>query len=149
MATSAPPSAGPTIRVAEPARLYSAFALPSWPAGAISTVSAVSDGVKNAVPVPPSQASSTNSHSGGRPTNSAAASDACAAQRSTSAPSIARRRPSRSATAPATGMNSTWGTTFAANTHPRPVACAPLSSTAKAIATVDIAEPSREVEYPV
>jgi len=101
--------------------------------------------MKNASPVPSSQASRTNSHSAGRPANSAAASEPCAAQRSTSAASITRRRPSRSATAPATGSTSTWGTTLAANTSPRPVALSPLSSTAQAIATVDINEPSRDV----
>ena len=58
--------------------------------------------------------------------------------------SITRRRPNRSAIAPANGIISTWATTFAANTNPRPVALAPLSSTAHAIATVDIDEPSRE-----
>ena len=59
--------------------------------------------------------------------------------------SITRRRPSRSAIAPANGSVSTWDTTFAANTNPRPVALPPLSSTAQAIATVDIDVPSREV----
>ena len=126
----------------------SAFALPSWSRGAISTVSASKAGVKNASPVPSSQASRTNTQSAGRPANTAPASDACAAQRSASAPSITRRRPSRSATAPATAISSTWGTTAAANTYPRPVALAPLSSTAQAIATVDIDEPSREVTSP-
>ena len=101
--------------------------------------------MKNASPVPSSQASRTNTQSAGRPVNTAAASDACAAQRSTSAASITGRRPSRSATAPAIGSTSTCGTTPAANTYPRPVAPVPLSSTAHAIATGDIAEPSREV----
>ena len=104
--------------------------------------------MKNASPVPPSQASSTNTQSAGRPANTAPASDPCAAQRSASAASITRRRPNRSAAAPATGSTSTWGTTPAANTYPRPVAPAPLSSTAQAMATVDIDEPSREVTYP-
>jgi len=102
-------------------------------------------GVKNASPVPTSQASRTNTQSAGRPANTAAASEACAAQRSASAVSMTRRRPNRSATAPAIAINSTCGTTAAANTYPRPVAFAPLPSTAQAIATVDIDEPSREV----
>ena len=59
-ATSTPPSAGPAILVAEPARPYSEFALASWFRGAISTVRAFRAGVKNAVPMPPSQASRTN-----------------------------------------------------------------------------------------
>jgi hypothetical protein len=147
-ATSTPPSAGPAILVAEPARPYSEFALASWSRGAISTVRALRAGVKNAVPMPPSQASRTNSHSGGRPTASATASVAWAAQRSTSAPIITRRRPSRSAIAPANGSNKTWGTTVAVNTRPSPVAPTRLSSTAQAIATVDIDEPSREVTKP-
>ncbi len=105
--------------------------------------------MKNAVPMPPSQASAMNSHSAGRPRASAIASVACAAQRSTSAASITRRRPSRSAIAPASGSNTTCETTLAANTSPRPVALNPLSSTAQAIATVDIDEPSREVTKPV
>jgi hypothetical protein len=71
------------------------------------------------------------------------------AQRSTSAESITRRRPNRSAIAPATGSTSTWGTTAAANTTPSPDALAPLSSTAQAMATVDIDEPNKEVTYPV
>jgi hypothetical protein len=62
-----------------------------------------------------------------------------------SAASITRRRPSRSAITPATASSITWGTTLAANTTPRPVALAPLSSTAQAIATVDMAVPSRDV----
>jgi len=86
-----------------------------------------------------------NSQSAGRPVNSATARQACAAPRSTSAVSITRRRPSRSATAPARGSITTWDTTPAVNTNPRPVAPAPLSRTAQAIATVDIEEPSREV----
>ena len=147
-ATSTPPSAGPAILVAEPARPYSEFALASWFRGAISTVSAFRAGVKNAVPMPPSQASRTNSHSGGRPRASAAASVAWAAQRSASAPIITRRRPSRSAIAPAIGSSRTWGTTVAVNTRPSPVALTRLSSTAQAIATVDIDEPSREVTKP-
>ena len=102
-------------------------------------------GVKNASPVPTSQASRTNTQSAGRPANTAAASEACAAQRSASAVSMTRRRPNRSATAPAIAISSTCGTTAAANTYPRPVAFAPLPSTAQAIATVDIDEPSREV----
>ena len=101
--------------------------------------------MKNASPMPWSQASRTNSQSAGRPANSAAASEPCAPQRSTSAASITRRRPSRSATAPANGSSSTCGTTPAANTNPRLVALPPLSSTAQAIATVDIDEPSRDV----
>ena len=100
------------------------------------------------MPVPPSQASRTNSHSAGRPAVSAAASAACAQQRSTSAASITWRRPSRSAIAPASGSSRTWGTTLAVNTTPRPVALTRLSSTAKATATVDIDEPSREVTKP-
>ena len=106
-ATSTPPSAGPAILVAEPARPYSEFALASWFRGAISTVSALRAGVKNAVPMPPSQASRTNSQSGGRPTASATASVAWVTQRSTSAPIITRRRPSRSAIAPANGSSRT------------------------------------------
>ena len=100
------------------------------------------------MPVPPSQASRTNSHSAGRPTASAAASAVCAQQRSTSAASITRRRPNRSAIAPANGSSRTWGTTLAVNTTPRPVALNLLSSTAQAIATLDIDEPSREVTKP-
>ncbi len=145
-ATSTPPSAGPAILVAELAKPYSEFALASWFRGAISTVSAFRAGVKNAVPMPPSQASRTNSQSGGRPTASATASVAWAAQRST--PIITRRRPSRSAIAPANGSSRTWGTTAAVNTRPSPVAPTRLSSTAQAIATVDIDEPSREVTKP-
>jgi hypothetical protein len=147
-ATSTPPSAGPAILVAEPARPYSEFALASWFRAAISTVSAFRAGVKNAVPMPPSQASRTNSHSGGRPTASATASVAWAAQRNASAPIITRRRPSRSAIAPAIGSSRTWGTTVAVNTRPSPVALTRLSSTAQAIATVDIDEPSSEVTNP-
>ncbi len=147
-ATSTPPSAGPAILVAELAKPYSEFALASWFRGAISTVSAFRAGVKNAVPMPPSQASRTNSHSGGRPAASATASVAWAAQRSASAPIITGRRPSRSAIAPAIGSNKTWGTTVAVNTRPRPVALTRLSSTAQAIATVDIDEPSSEVTKP-
>jgi hypothetical protein len=101
------------------------------------------------VPVPPSQAIKTNSHSGGRPVASATASVACAPQRSPSAQSITQRRPSRSAIAPASGSNRTWGTTVAVNTTPNPVAPTLLSSTAQAIATVDIDEPSSEVTKPV
>jgi hypothetical protein len=86
-----------------------------------------------------------NSHSDGRPRASAIARVACAAQRSTSAASITRRRPSRSAIAPASGSTTTCETTPAVNTRPRPVAPTPLASTAQAIATVDIDEPSREV----
>jgi len=89
-----------------------------------------------------------NSHNVGRPTTSAIASVACAPQRSTSAASITRRRPSRSAIAPASGSSRTWETTLAANTSPRPVALTPLSSTAQAIATVDIDDPSKEVTKP-
>jgi hypothetical protein len=77
--------------------------------------------------------------------NSATASEACAPQRSESAAIITRRRPSRSAMAPANGSVSTCGTTFAANTTPRPVALPPSSSTAQAIATADIDEPNRDV----
>jgi len=106
-------------------------------------------GEKNAVPVPPSQASTTNNHNAGRPAASAAASVACAPQRNRSAASITRRRPSRSAIAPASGSSTTWDTTVAVNTSPRPVAPILLSSTAKAMATVDIDEPSKEVTYPV
>jgi hypothetical protein len=69
------------------------LALPSWSRGAISTVSASWEGSKKASPVPTSQASRTNSQSGGRPANSATASEACAPQRSESALSITRRRP--------------------------------------------------------
>ena len=47
--------------------------------------------------------------------------------------------------APANGSVSTCDTTFAANTNPRLVALPPLSSTAQAIATVDIDDPSRDV----
>ena len=101
------------------------------------------------MPVPPSQASKTNSQSAGRPKARAVASDACAPQRSTSAASITRRRPSRSAIAPASGSSTTCETTVAVNTSPRPVAPILLSSTAKAMATVDIDEPSREVTKPV
>jgi hypothetical protein len=50
--------------------------------------------------------------------------------------------------APASGSSRTWGTTLAVNTTPRPVALILLSSTAQAIATVDIDEPSREVTKP-
>jgi len=89
-----------------------------------------------------------NSHNVGRPVASAIASVACAPQRSTSAPSMTRRRPSRSAIAPASGSSTTWETTLAVNTSPRPVAPILLSSTAKAMATVDIDEPSREVTKP-
>jgi len=131
------------------ARPYSAFAFPSWPEGAISTVSALRAGAKNASPDPSSQASRTNSQIAGRPANSATARDACAPQRSTSAASMTRRRPSRSATAPANASNRTCGTTLAANTSPRALGLPPLSSTAQAIATVDIDVPSREVTYPV
>jgi hypothetical protein len=144
-ATRMPPRAGPPILAAEPASPYSAFALASWSGGEISTVSALRAGEKNASPVPSSQASRMNTQSAGRPANSAAARQACAPQRSTSAASITRRRPSRSATTPASGSITTWDTTPAVNTNPRPVAPAPLSSTAQAIATVDIAEPSSEV----
>ncbi len=105
--------------------------------------------MKNAVPIPPIQASNTNSHSGGRPVNRATASVACPPQRSRSAPIITRRRPSRSAIAPASGSSRTWGTTVAVNTTPRPVALAPVLRTAQAIATVDIDEPSSDVTYPV
>ena len=63
--------------------------------------------MKNASPDPSSQASRTNNQIAGRPANSAAARQACAAQRSTSAASITRRRPSRSATAPANASSST------------------------------------------
>ena len=101
--------------------------------------------MKNAVPVPPSQASRTKSQSAGRPANSATAVAACAPHRSRSAASITRRRPTLSALTPASGRSSTCGTTLAANTSPRPVALPPLSSTAQAMATVDIDEPSREV----
>jgi len=97
------------------------------------------------VPVPPSQASTMNSHNAGRPKASAVASVACAPQRSMSAASITRRRPSRSAIAPASGSSMTCETTLAVNTNPRPVAPTPLASTAQAIATVDIEEPSSEV----
>ena len=38
---------------------------------------------------------------------------------------------------------------MAVNTRPRPVALTLLSRTAKAIATVDIDEPSSDVTYPV
>jgi hypothetical protein len=62
---------------------------------------------------------------------------------------MTRRRPSRSAIAPASGSSSTCGTTFAVNTKPRPVAWILLSRTAKATATVDIDEPSSDVTYPV
>jgi hypothetical protein len=62
---------------------------------------------------------------------------------------MTRRRPSRSATAPANASSSTCGTTLAANTSPRALGLPPLSSTAQAIATVDIDVPSREVTYPV
>jgi hypothetical protein len=148
-ATRIPPSAGPAMLVAEPASPYRAFALPSWSRGAISVVSASRAGEKNAVPVPPSQASMTNSHSVGRPKASAVASAAWAPQRSMSAASITRRRPSRSATAPASGSSTTCETTVAAKTTPRPVAPILLSSTAHAMATVDIDEPSREVTKPV
>jgi hypothetical protein len=147
-ATRMPPSAGPAILAAELASPYSAFALASWSGGEISTVSAFRAGEKNASPVPSSQASRMNTQSAGRPVNSTAASEACAAQRSTSAASITRRRPSRSATAPASGSITTWDTTPAVNTNPRPVAPAPASRTAQAIATVDIEEPSSEVTYP-
>jgi len=144
-ATRIPPRAGPAILAAELASPYSAFALPSWSGGETSTVSASRAGEKNASPVPSSQASRTNSQSGGRPANSAAARLACAAQRSTSAESMTRRRPSRSPTAPANGSITTWDTTPAVNTNPRPVAPPPLSRTAQAIATADIEEPSRDV----
>jgi hypothetical protein len=45
-------------------------------------------------------------------------------------------------------MNATIGTMFAVNTRPSPVAVPPASSSAKAIATDDIAVPSREAVYP-
>src|SRR6185369_9787547 len=66
-AISRPPNTGPAILVADVASPYSAFALPSWSRGATSTVSASSAGVKNASPVPTSQASRTNTQSAGRP----------------------------------------------------------------------------------
>ena len=43
-------------------------------------------------------------------------------------------------------MNAIIGTIFAANTAPRSVAVPPLPSTAKAIATDDIAVPSSDAE---
>ncbi len=95
---------------------YSALALLSWSGGAISTVSADRAGEKNASPVPDSAASTTNSQIAGRPANSATARLACATLRSTSAASITRRRPSRSAIAPANASISTWETTSAVNT---------------------------------
>ncbi len=58
---------------------------------------------------------------------------------------MTRRRPRRSATAPANGSITTWDTTPAEKTNPRPVAPPPLSRTAQAIATADIDEPSRDV----
>jgi len=148
-ATSTPASAGPPILVAEPASPYMAFALARWPADTISTVSACSAGEKNASPLPRTQASSTNSHTGGRPANTATASAACAAQRSASALSMTRRRPSRSPIAPATGSSTTCDTTPASMITPSALALAPVCSTAQAVAIADIAVPSSDVTYPL
>jgi hypothetical protein len=87
--------------------------------------------VKNASPVPRNDTSTINAHNGGRPANGASAktcsgssstaSSVCAEQRSTSALSITRRRPNRSAIAPATAMSSTIGITLANITTPSAV----------------------------
>jgi hypothetical protein len=58
------------------------------------------------------------------------------------------RRPSRSASAPPPSVNAIIGPMFAANTTPSSVGVPPLPSTAKAIATDDIAVPSSDAEYP-
>ena len=56
------------------------------------------------------------------------------------------RRPSRSAIAPPPSVNAIIGTMFAANTTPSPDGVPPAPSTAKAIATDDIAVPRSDAE---
>ena len=115
-ATRIPASAGPVIPVTDWARPSSAFASLSRAGGAMSGVSALSAGVKNASPVPSSASSTMNSQMGGGPAKSAAASAAAAVNRTASAASITGRRPSRSAITPPPSMKRTWGTTPAAKT---------------------------------
>jgi hypothetical protein len=92
----------------------------------------------------PSKGAGGNTDAGSRRTANAV----CAQQRSTSAVSITRRRPSRSAIAPLTGSDTTIATTLAANTIPSDVADPCRSRTAQEIAIDDIAVPSSDVEYP-
>ena len=141
-----PARAGPATWAAGWAEPSSALASPSLADGTSCTGKPESAGEKNALPVPTTNAAATNSHRLGRPTVSATASTAWAAQRARSAVSMTRRRPRRSASAPPNSMNATMGTMFAANTRPSPVAVPPSPSTAKAIATDDIAVPSSEAE---
>ncbi len=115
-ATRIPAAAGPVTRAADWATPSSAFASLSRAGGAMSGVSAVSDGAKNASPVPSRPSSSTNSQMGGAEVSSAAASAACTANRTRSAASMTGRRPRRSATTPPPSMNATCGTTPAAKT---------------------------------
>nr|WP_246115744.1 hypothetical protein [Trebonia kvetii] len=96
--------------------------------------------------MPTTSAAAANSHSRGCPSDSAAARPPCARHLATSAASMTGRRPSRSASAPPPSMNAIIGTMFAASTTPSPVGEPPLPSTAKAIATVDIAVPSSDAE---
>ena len=123
----------------------SAFALPSWSRGASWTGSPDRAGEKKALPVPTTNAATTNSQTCGRPTNRAPARAPWAAHRATSAVSITGLRPSRSARTPPPSMNATIGAMLAAKTTPSDVAVPPLASTAKAIATADIEVPSIEV----
>jgi len=143
-----PASAGPATWAAGRAIANSAFASPSWSRGASWTVSPDNAGWKNASPVPVTRAVATNSHRCGRPRNSAAASVPCAPHRARSAASMTGRLPSRSAITPPPSRSAAIGTMFAAKTRPSPVAVPPLPSTAKAIATEDIAVPSSEAAYP-
>jgi hypothetical protein len=123
----------------------SAFAFPSWSRGASWTGRPEKAGWKNALPVPTTNAATTNSQMRGEPSSSVAASVPWAAHRARSAVSITGRRPSRSASTPPPSMNATIGTMLAANTTPSDIADPPLASTANAIATADIEVPSDEV----
>lgn len=77
--------------------------------------------------------------------SSSTAKTPCTAQRSTSAASITRRLPSRSATTPPNSITSTIGRIRAAITQPSSVPPPPPPSTAKATATGAIEEPTSEV----
>ncbi len=112
-ATSAPPSAAPTICEEFSAVRKSAKARPacSWSTDSMIMPSAA--GAKKASPIPLAAASSTICHSRAVPVSTSTASNACASALPRLAATITRCRGSRSATAPPTNRKSTVAASLA------------------------------------
>ncbi|GAA1990154.1 hypothetical protein GCM10009738_82930 [Kitasatospora viridis] len=133
-ATSAPPSAAPTICEELSAVRNSAKAREACRCSTESITMPSEAGAKNASPIPLATESSTTSQSRACPVSTSTASRAWESALPRLAATITRCRGSRSASAPPISRKSTVAASRAPVARPIPVAPPPMRSTAKAVA---------------